>query len=318
MKNFTSVSDINDVESLVNEAIALKKDPVNLSIGSGKTLGLLFFNPSLRTRLSSQKAAYNLGMNVMTLNIDEDGWKIEFEDGAVMDQGSQEHIKDAVQVISQYCDILGVRTFAGLKNRKDDYQEKVLSSFIAHATIPVISLESATLHPLQSLADLITIKEQSIVWPKVAVSWAPHPRPLPQAVVNSFLEWIMKTDAEVVLTHPQGYELSEKFTRGVTINYNQEEALAGADFVYTKNWSAYESYGQKISEDPAWTITMDKMKLTNNGRFMHCLPVRRNVIATDEVIDNSLVIKQAENRIYAAQIVLKKLLELQHEIVASH
>ena len=318
MKNFTSVSDISNVTDLVDKAIELKKDPVDLAVGKGKTLGLLFFNPSLRTRLSSQKAAYNLGMNVITLNINEEGWKIEFEDGAIMDQGSQEHIKDAVRVISQYCDILGVRTFANLKNREEDYQEKILSRFVAHATIPVISLESATLHPLQSLADLLTIKEQGITRPKVAVTWAPHPKSLPQAVVNSFLEWIAKTDAEVVLTHPRGYELNEKFTTGVTVNYNQEEALAGADFVYAKNWSAYEAYGEKISEDPAWTITKEKMSLTNNGRFMHCLPIRRNVVATDEVIDDSLVIQQAENRTYAAQIVLKTLLKTQHEIVESH
>ena len=318
MKNFTSVNDINNVESLVDEAIALKKNPIDLAMGRGKTLGLLFFNPSLRTRLSSQKAAYNLGMNVITLNIREDGWKIEFEDGAVMDQGSQEHIKDAVRVISQYCDILGVRTFAGLQNREEDYLEKVLSNFITYATIPIVSLESATLHPLQSLADLITIKEQEIVRPKIAVTWAPHPRALPQAVVNSFLEWVTKTDAEVVLTHPKGYELSEQFTRGVTISNMQDEALKDADFVYTKNWSAYEPYGKKISEDPGWTITKEKMHLTNNGRFMHCLPVRRNVIATDEVIDHSLVIQQAENRIYAAQIVLKKLLETHHATVASY
>ena len=318
MKKFTSVNDISSAKSLVDEAIELKNNPVNLAIGKGKTLGLLFFNPSLRTRLSSQKAAYNLGMNVITLNVNDDGWKIEFEDGTVMDQGSQEHIKDAVRVISQYCDILGVRTFASLKNRDEDYQEKILSYFMTYATIPVVSLESATLHPLQSLADLITIREQGIVRPKVAISWAPHPRPLPQAVVNSFLEWIAKTDARVVLTHPKGYELHEKFTRGVAISYNQEEALAGADFVYAKNWSAYEPYGQKISEDPSWTITKDKMNLTNNGRFMHCLPIRRNVVATDEVIDNSLVIEQAQNRIYAAQIVLKTLLKLQHEIVESN
>ena len=318
MKNFTSVSDISSVENLVDEAINLKKHPQNHALGKGKTLGLLFFNPSLRTRLSSQKAAYNLGMNVITLNVNDDGWKIEFEDGAVMDQGSQEHIKDAVKVISQYCDILGVRTFASLSNRKEDYQEKVLSAFLANASVPVISLESATLHPLQSLADLITIKEQGILRPKVAITWAPHPRPLPQAVVNSFLEWITKIDAEVVLTHPKGYELHDKFTHGININYHQEESLTGADFVYAKNWSAYEPYGQKITEDPSWTVTRDKMSLTNNGRFMHCLPIRRNVIATDEVIDNSLVIRQAENRIYAAQIVLKTLLEIHYEIAASH
>ncbi len=318
MKNFTSVNDVTNVPDLVDQAIEIKKNPINLNVGSGKTLGLLFFNPSLRTRLSSQKAAYNLGMNVITLNVDKEGWKIEFEDGAVMNQGSQEHIRDAVEVISQYCDILGVRTFAGLQNREEDYQEKVLSSFIAHATVPVVSLESATLHPLQSLADLVTIREQGIVRPKVVVSWAPHPRALPQAVVNSFLEWIAKTDAQVVLTHPEGYELSEKYTQNVEINKNQDQALQEADFVYVKNWSAYEPYGKKVSEDSSWTITKEKMALTNHGRFMHCLPIRRNVIATDAVINESLVIRQAENRVYAAQTVLKTLLEAQHEIIESH
>ncbi|MDN5213903.1 N-acetylornithine carbamoyltransferase [Fulvivirgaceae bacterium BMA12] len=318
MKNFTSVNDVSNVPDLVDQAIEIKKNPINLSIGSGKTLGLLFFNPSLRTRLSSQKAAYNLGMNVITLNVDKEGWKIEFEDGAIMDQGSQEHIRDAVEVISQYCDILGVRTFAGLQNREEDYQEKVLSSFITHATVPVVSLESATLHPLQSLADLVTIREQGIVRPKVVVSWAPHPRALPQAVVNSFLEWITKTDTQVVLTHPEGYELSEKYTQDVAINKNQDQALQGADFVYVKNWSAYEPYGKKISADSSWTITKEKMALTNHGRFMHCLPIRRNVIATDAVINESLVIKQAENRVYSAQTVFKTLLEAQHEVIESH
>jgi len=242
------------------------------------------------------------------MNIGKEGWNIEFEDGAVMDGSTQEHIKDAVAVISQYCDVLGVRTFAGLQYREEDYQEKVLNDFVKYSTVPIVSLESATLHPLQSLADLVTIQEQRIVKPKVAVSWAPHPRALPQAVVNSFLEWIVKTDAEVVLTHPEGYNLSPKFTQGVTVTHRQEEALKGADFVYVKNWSSYEQYGQILESSKDWTITEEKMSLTNQGKFMHCLPIRRNVIAADAVVDNSLVLAQANNRTFAAQAVLRKLL----------
>ncbi len=308
MKNFTSVKDVANVDQLVSEAIDMKKMPWQPEIGKGKTLGLLFFNPSLRTRLSSQKAAYNLGMNVITMNVNDDGWKIEFEDGAIMDQGSQEHIIDAVRVISQYCDVLGVRTFAKLEHSAKDYEEKVLNKFLENATVPIVSLESATLHPLQSLADLITIKEKGIIKPKIAISWAPHPRALPQAVVNSFLEWVVKTEAEIIITHPKGYELNSLYTDGLNVSNNQEEALRDADFVYTKNWSAYHDYGKILTQDPTWTITKEKMKLTNNGSFMHCLPIRRNVVATDEVIDNSLVIQQANNRTYAAQIVLKHLL----------
>lgn len=308
MKNFVSVNDVENVEALIKESISIKKDPITPNIGKGKTLGLLFFNPSLRTRLSSQKAAYNLGMNVICLNIKEDGWQLEFEDGSIMDQGSQEHIKDAVAVISQYCDILGVRTFAGLKDKKADYEETVLQKFLTYATVPIISLESATLHPLQSLADLITIQEQNITKPKIAVTWAPHPRALPQAVVNSFLQWVIHINADIVLTHPEGYELDEQFTNGIAINYDQKDALNGADFVYTKNWSSVKSYGQILSKDTSWMVSNDQMALTNNGKFMHCLPVRRNVVVADDIIDNSLVIKQAQNRIFSAQAVLKNLL----------
>lgn len=308
IKNFTSVKDVENVSALVDEALALKVNPVDKSIGTGKTLGLLFFNPSLRTRMSSQRAAYNLGMDVITLNVNEDGWKIEFQDGAVMDQGTQEHIKDAVKVISQYCDILGVRTFAGLKNREEDYAENVLQQFITHATVPVVSLESATLHPLQSLADLITIKEQGIIKPKITVSWAPHPRALPQAVVNSFMEWALTTDAEITLTHPEGYDLDQQYVKHAKVTHDQDEALKDADFVYVKNWSAFNDYGKILSSDKNWTLTEKKMALTNQGRFMHCLPIRRNVIASDGVIDQSLVIQQAENRIYSAQAVLKNML----------
>lgn len=309
MKQFVSVNDVENVDALINDAIVLKKAPMP-NIGIGKTLGLLFFNPSLRTRLSTQKAAMNIGMNVMVMNVDADGWKIEFEDGTVMDGDHQEHIKDAVKVVSGYCDILGVRTFASLKDQQKDYQEEVLSQFLKYSSCPIVSLESATLHPLQSLADLITIRESGIQNPKVVVSWAPHPKALPQAVTNSFLEWIVKTGANVVLTHPKGYELNQRFTEGVKLEYDQNKALANADFVYVKNWSCYNKYGEVISTDPAWTITESKMQLTNQGKLMHCLPIRRNVIATDKVLDeHSLIYEQAKNREYSAQVVLQKMLE---------
>lgn len=308
MKQFVSVNDVENVDALVRDAIALKNSPM-LNVGVGKTLGLLFFNPSLRTRLSTQKAAMNIGMSVMVMNVGADGWKIEFEDGTVMDGDHQEHIKDTVKVVSGYCDILGVRTFASLKDRQKDYQEEVLSQFLKYSSCPIVSLESATLHPLQSLADLITIRESGIQKPKVAVSWAPHPKALPQAVTNSFMEWMLKTDAQLTLTHPEGYELNQQFTKGVQIEYDQNKALEGADFVYVKNWSSYNHYGQILSTDMGWTITEDKMKLTNEGRLMHCLPIRRNVIATDEVLDeHSLIYEQAKNREYSAQIVLQKIL----------
>lgn len=309
MKQFSSVADVENVDYLVKEAITLKLNPHENKIGRNKTLGLIFFNPSLRTRLSTQKAAFNLGMDVMVMNIDRDSWSIEFEDGIVMNGPAQEHVKDAVRVISQYCDVLGVRSFAGLTDREEDYNEKVYSAFLNYSAVPVISLESATRHPLQSLADLITIQEFNIKKPKIAVSWAPHPNALPQAVVNSFLEWISKTDAEVVLAHPEGYELHEKFTQNVYITSDQYEALKDADFVYVKNWSSYKYYGKTPEVSKNWTIDRQKMKLTNNGHFMHCLPVRRNVVAADDVIDNSIVYQQAKNREYAAQLVLKKILE---------
>lgn len=309
MKKFTSVDDSGDPEKLVREAIALKSAPFQSRIGKNKTLGLIFFNPSLRTRLSTQRAAYNLGMNVIVMNIDKDGWKIEFEDGAVMDGGSQEHVRDAVEVISGYVDILGVRTFPSLKNREDDYSEKVLNQFIKYSRVPIISLESATRHPLQSLADLVTIKETKIIKPKIVLSWAPHPRVLPQAVSNSFLEWIKKTDAQVTLACPKGYELADEFIDGIDVVNNQDEAFQGADFIYTKNWSSYHQYGQTPEVQENWTVNEHKMGLTNNGQFMHCLPLRRNVVATDGVVDNSLVYKQAKNRECAAQVVLKNIIE---------
>lgn len=309
MKNFTSVHDVKHPQSLVEQTLEIKTNGQLSDAGRNKTLALIFFNPSLRTRLSTQKAATNLGMNVIVMNISKDGWNIEFEDGSVMDGSTQEHIKDAVKVISGYCDLMGVRTFANLEDPQEDYREKVLQKFLDHATVPVISLESATLHPLQSLTDLATIAETNISNPKVVLSWAPHPKALPQAVANSFLQWIAKTEAEITLTHPEGYELCEEFTGGAAITNDQEEALANADFVYTKNWSSYANYGQTPTVKDDWTISRQKMDLTNDGKFMHCLPIRRNVVATDEVINQSLVFEQAKNREYAAQAVLKNLLE---------
>ena len=311
MKNFTSFSDVLNIKSLVKLGLKFRDVPnFYPTIGKGRTLGLLFFNPSLRTRLSTQKAGNLLGMSVMVMNIGKEGWQLEMEDGAVMNGGSQEHIKDAVKVMSRYCDILGVRTFAELKNRESDYSEKVLSAFVKYADVPVVSLESAIRHPLQSLADLITIQSYEIKNPKIAVSWAPHPRALPQAVTNSFLEWIQHTEAQVVLTHPRGYELSSEFCGDIPVDYNQEEALKDADFVYVKNWSAYQDYGKILETSPDWMITKEKMALTNNGKYMHCMPVRRNVVATDAVLDNSIMLEQAENRIYSAQAVLKNLLDI--------
>lgn len=311
MKQFTSVNDLNgSIHDLVDEGLKIKADPYSSKIGQNKTLGMIFFNPSLRTRMSTQKAAHNLGMDVLSLNIRDDGWKIEMEDGTIMDGGSQEHIKDAVKVMSQYVDVIGVRTFAGLKNQAEDYSEKVLNNFIEHSEVPVISLESATLHPLQSLADMMTIKEQGIVAPKVAITWAPHPKALPQAVTNSFLQWASLYGLDLTLACPKGYEPDKQFINGTKVTNNQEEALEGADIVYTKNWSSFKTYGQILAIDKSWMIDADKMKLTNSGKFMHCLPVRRNVVVHDEVMDNgSLVYQQAKNREYSAQIVIKKILE---------
>ncbi|MBQ0734173.1 N-acetylornithine carbamoyltransferase [Aquimarina celericrescens] len=312
MKNYFSIKDIDSIENWVNEAIELKKNPLaNKTLGTDKTIGLLFFNPSLRTRLSTQKAATNLGMNVIVMNFTGEGWSLEYDDGAVMDQGTSEHVKEAAQVVSQYCDVLAIRAFAKLKNREDDYNEKVLQSFIKYATIPVINMESATGHPLQALTDAITIIEHKKKnKPKVVLSWAPHPKALPQAVANSFVEMMQRMEADFVITHPVGYELASEITKGVSIDYNQKNAFKDADFIYVKNWSSYEDYG-KVSEDKSWKITEEKMKQTNNAKFMHCLPVRRNVVVDDAVLDkeNSIVIEQANNRTYAAQLVLKKILE---------
>jgi N-succinyl-L-ornithine transcarbamylase len=314
MKHFTTVHDLKDVNALVAEALALKQNPYALSdLGKNKTLGLIFLNPSLRTRLSTQKAAMNLGMNVMVLNIDKEGWALEMEDGAVMNGTSVEHIKDAAAVLGQYCDVVGIRCFPSLQSKEDDYSEKVLSKFMQYCKVPIVSLESATLHPLQSLADLITIKEN---WteekkPKVVLTWAPHIKALPQAVANSFSEWMCKADVDFIIAHPEGYELNENYTNGATIELDQNQALKDADFVYVKNWSAYTDYGKILSVDSEWMLTNEKLKITNNAKVMHCLPVRRNVELSDEVLDgqNALVQQQAINRLYAAQAVLKRMLE---------
>ena len=313
MKNFTSVHDIDSVDALVDQALSIKSNPLAQSVlGANKTLCLLFFNPSLRTRLSSQKAAYNLGMNVMVMNISSDGWQIELEDGTVMNQGTQEHVKEAAAVISQYCDIMGLRTFPSLTDRASDYADAVLNKFLAHVSVPLVSLESAVLHPLQSLADVITIVEHKPKSrPKVVLSWAPHPKSLPQAVANSFVEWISTTDVDLVISNPPGFDLAEQYVGNCKVIHNQEEAFADVDFVYAKNWSSYTDYGKIGTGLDHWIIDQAKMDLTNNAKFMHCLPVRRNVVVTDEVIDSeaSLVIQQANNRTYSAQAVLSQILK---------
>jgi len=314
MKFFTTVNDIKDPELLIKQALELKNNPYSdPALGKNKTLGLIFMNPSLRTRLSSQKAAQNLGMNTMVMNINQEGWALEYNEGTVMNGNTVEHIKDAAAVIGMYCDIIGVRCFPSLKDRQEDYSEKILLQFMKYCNKPVISLESASLHPLQSLADMMTIKEHQRAGrkPKVVLTWAPHIKPLPQAVANSFSEWTCRTEAEFVITHPQGMELCEDFTKGATIVHDQNEALKGADFVYVKNWSSYKDYGTLPKIKDNWLLDERKMLLTNNAYLMHCLPVRRNVEVSDALLDNkrSLVLQQAENRIYAAQAVLKQLLE---------
>ncbi len=308
--NFTSIFNISEPQNFLQEALQHKQSPLaHRHLGQGKTLGLIFLNPSLRTRLSTQKAAQNLGLQTMVVNLNSEGWQLETEDGVIMDQGSQEHIKEAAGVISQYCDIIGIRTFPGLKSYQDDYQEKILSAFVKHASVPVLSLESATEHPLQSLADWITITEhQKTSKPKVVLTWAPHPKVLPQAVANSFAGWMRHADVDFCIANPKGYDLDPKFIPGIPVLHNQEEALQNADFVYAKNWSAVAPYGQKIPVEKDWSISSQKMALTNQAYFMHCLPVRRNVVVHDAVLDGpkSLVLQQAENRIYAAQAVLAK------------
>ena len=315
MKKFTCVDDIGDLKAALAEAAEIKKDRFAFTeLGRNKTLLMIFFNSSLRTRLSTQKAAMNLGMNVMVLDVNQGAWKLETERGVIMDGDKAEHLLEAIPVMGSYCDIIGVRSFAGLKDKKEDYEERVIEQFIKYSGRPVFSMEAATRHPLQSFADLITIEEfKTKPRPKVVMTWAPHPRALPQAVPNSFAEWMNATDYEFVITHPHGYELDPAFTGNARIEYDQRKALEGADFVYAKNWSAYAdpNYGKVLSTDRDWTVDAEKMALTNNAYFMHCLPVRRNMIVTDDVIesDRSIVIPEAANREISAQTVIKRLLE---------
>jgi len=313
MNNFIDLTEVLDLHKLVQEAQALKKDPyAHESLGKRKVLGLLFFNPSLRTRLSTQKAAKLLGMEVMVMNFSSEAWAIEYEDGTVMSGLRSEHIREAAQVVSQYCNIVAIRAFASLTDQEKDESEIVLRSFQKYASVPIVNMESATAHPLQAVADAITLKEH---WPshrpKVVLSWAPHPKALPHAVANSFVKMMEYQDANFVITHPKGYELDKKITQNIPIIYDQEEALKNADFVYVKNWASYQDYGKILRTDPQWMITSEKMKKTNNAKFMHCLPIRRNIVVSDDVLDspNSLVIEQANNRTFATQVVLKKILE---------
>jgi N-succinyl-L-ornithine transcarbamylase len=318
MKQFISVKDVAHINELVAKALAYKQQPLlHKNLGVGKRIGLLFLNPSLRTRLSTQIAAQNLGIEPIVFNVDKEGWALEFNEQAIMNGTTVEHIKDAAPILGQYFDILCIRTFPGLVNQSEDYSENIIHQFIKYTGIPVISLESATLHPLQSLTDIITIQEiltaPPLVTkkPKVVLTWAPHIKSIPQCVANSFSEWVNAWgEADFVITHPAGYELDEKFTNGATITQDQNEALAGADFVYVKNWSAYHDYGKVLSTDASWMLTNEKLATTNLAKVMHCLPVRRNVELSSEVLDSahSIVTQQASNRVFAAQAVLSEIL----------
>ncbi len=314
MKNFISVHDVEDIDALVQQALLYKANPLaDITLGTNKKIGLLFFNPSLRTRISTQIAAQNLGMEPIIFNVDKEGWALEFMDGAIMNGNTVEHIKDAAPVLGSYFDILCIRTFPGLKNREDDYAETVINKFKTYSGVPVISLESATLHPLQSLADMVTIKEHiKIEKPKIVLCWAPHIKPLPQCVANSFSQWVSACgNADFFITHPKGYELDAKFTKGAAITNHQQEALANADIVYVKNWSAFNDYGAMPGNHAHWMLTNKKLAVSNNAKIMHCLPVRRNVELSDEVLDGeySLVTRQGENRTWAAQAVLADILK---------
>jgi len=313
MNHFITLADLPDFNQTLKLAMDFKKDPSKLNtLGKGKTLGLLFFNPSLRTRLSTQKAAQNLGLNTMVMNFSQESWALEFEDGTKMSGLRSEHVREAAAVISQYCDMIAIRAFASLSDKEKDEAEIVLKSFTEYASVPIINMESATAHPLQAVADAITLKEfKTPHKPKVVLTWAPHPKALPHAVGNSFTKMMENLDADFIIAHPDGYALNPLITKGVKCINNQEEAMENADFIYTKNWCSYEHYGQILRTDDKWMITPEKMELTNNGKFMHCLPIRRNIVAADEVLDssNSLVIQQSQNRIYSAQAVLKQLLE---------
>ncbi len=317
MKNFISLADVPDMERLVQLALEYKTSPgKDRLLGDGKRIGLLFLNPSLRTRLSTQVAAKQLGMDVIVFNIDKEGWALEFEEEAIMSGSTVEHIKDAAPVLGKYFDILCIRTFPSLKNREDDYSELYIRQFVKYAGIPVVSLESATLHPLQSLTDVVTITESMDAAPKkrpkIVLTWAPHVKPLPQCVANSFSQWITGWgQADFVITHPEDYELDPSFTRGADITTDQDEALKDADFIYVKNWSTYRDYGKIYTNDPDWMLTNEKLSVCPNARIMHCLPVRRNVEISDEVLDGSqsLVTQQAGNRVWAAQAVLSEILK---------
>lgn len=315
MKTYTNVKDLGNLQQAVKEALEIKKNRFGYKhLGENKTLLLVFFNSSLRTRLSTQKAGMNLGMNTMVLDVNQGAWKLETERGVIMDGDKTEHLLEAIPVMGCYCDIIGVRAFAQFENKEDDYQEKILNQFIQYSGRPVFSMEAATGHPLQAFADLITIEEyKKTPRPKVVLTWAPHPKALPQAVPNSFADFMNEADVDFVISHPKGYELDPKFVRGAKVEYDQDKALAGADFVYAKNWAAYADphYGQILSKDRAWTITTEKMALTNNAYFMHCLPVRRNMIVSDDVIESpqSIVIPEAANREISAQTVIKRILE---------
>ena len=315
MKQFINVNDIGDIRAAVAEAREVKANRFAYKhLGENKTLLMIFFNSSLRTRLSTQKAAMNLGMNVIVLDVNQGAWKLETERGVIMDGDKPEHLLEAIPVMGCYCDVIGVRSFARFENKADDYEERILNQFIRYSGRPVFAMETATVHPLQSFADLITIEEHKTkARPKVVLTWAPHPRALPQAVPNSFAQWMNAADYELVITHPHGYELNPAFTGNAPIVYDQDEALRGADFVYAKNWSAYAdpNYGKILCTDRSWTITTEKMALTHNAYFMHCLPVRRNMIVSDDVIESprSLVIPEAANREISAEVVIKRILE---------
>ena len=313
MRNYLSVHDIDSLQDWIAEARELKKNPFGFKdLGKNKTLGLLFFNNSLRTRLSTQKAASLLGLESVVMNFNNEGWALEFQDGAVMNSDKSEHVKEAAEVISQFCDLIAIRAFPTLTDKTKDLSEEVLRSFQKYATVPIVNMESSVGHPLQALADAITIDEfKTKKKPKVVLSWAPHPRALPHAVANSFVQMMQKNDADFVITHPAGYELNPEITKNSRIEYDQDKAFQDADFVYTKNWSSFKQYGEILNQDPKWMISSRQMKLTNQAKFMHCLPVRRNVVVSDEILDgqDSIVIPQANNRTYSAQLVLKKILE---------
>lgn len=315
MTNFISVADVHDINGLVAKALDYKADPQqDRNLGSGKRMGLIFLNPSMRTRLSTQIAAQNLGMECIVFNVGQDGWTLEFEEEAIMSGSTVEHVKDAAPILGKYFDILGVRTFPTLQNKEDDYNELYINQFIKYSGVPVVSLESATLHPLQSLTDVITIKEtfKEKRRPKIALTWAPHVKALPQCVANSFCQWVNAWDeADFVITHPEDYELDHKFTAGAAVTIDQAEALKWADFVYIKNWSTYTDYGRIYCNDPKWMMTNEKLLLTHSAKIMHCLPVRRNVEVSDEILDgaNSIVTRQAANRVWAAQAVLSEILK---------